>query len=163
MGAERLVPPLERLLSKAVRAESGCLLWTGHLTRDGYGRMGYQGCSSVSVHRVAYLEQVGQIPAGMHIDHTCHTNDPSCGGGSTCIHRRCIELSHLECVLPGENARRGRSFATSNASKSNCPAGHPYDDANTIHMYGRRYCRACTYIRSRAYKARKRATNRRSS
>ena len=29
------------------------------------------------------------------------------------------------------------------AGKTTCPAGHPYDEANTLHYRGKRYCRAC--------------------
>lgn len=43
--------------------------------------------------------------------------------------------------------RHGTSHQT---KKSNCPSGHPYDQANTL-WYGRkRYCRACRDIRNRA-------------
>lgn len=98
MGAERNVPAVERLLTKAIRAENGCLIWTGLLDESGYGRIGYQGKTSVGVHRVAYLEWVGLIPDEMQIDHVCHTRDTDCPGGTSCPHRACIEPTHAADV-----------------------------------------------------------------
>jgi len=157
MGAEWQLSPSERLLAKAVRNDVGCLIWTGYKTADGYGRMGYQGKTSVSVHRIAYLEWVEPIPLGMQPDHLCHTLDDSCTGGPACPHRACIEPTHLELVTPVENTRRGRSFSAINTTKTECPAGHKYDEGNTIYYGGRRYCRPCMYQRIREYKSRKRA------
>lgn len=39
-----------------------------------------------------------------------------------------------------------------NARKTHCPAGHPYDEANTIRRGGFRYCRACSAARKPARK-----------
>lgn len=156
MGAEWLYTPSERLLAKSIRQDNGCLIWTGIKSRHGYGRMGYQGRNSAAVHRIAYLEWVGEIPAGMTVDHTCHTNDLSCTGGVLCPHRPCIEPSHLELVTATENTLRGRSFSVVNAAKTQCPAGHDYNEENTIWYDGRRYCRPCKYAHTRAYKQRKR-------
>lgn len=157
MGAEWRLTPSERLLAKSERSPDGCLIFTGRITDDGYGSIGYKGQTAVNAHRVAYLEWVGDIPDGMHVDHRCHTDDETCQGGP-CIHRRCIEPTHLEPVTPGENTRRGRSFTTTNATKSHCPSGHPYNETNTILFEGRRYCRACKYEQNREYKRRKRAS-----
>lgn len=157
MGAEWKCTPSQRLLARATPLESGCLLWTGFTNKDGYGCMGYRGRTSVLVHRVAYLEWVGPIADGMVVDHTCHTNDLGCPGGRACPHRPCIEPSHLELVTTLENTLRGRSFSVANAAKTECPQGHEYNDENTILYNGRRYCRPCTYRRTREYKAKKRA------
>lgn len=156
MGAEWKLTPTERLAAKAERNDVGCLIWTGQRTKDGYGRIGYQGHTSVPVHRVAYLEHVGPIADELQVDHVCHTLDGNCAGGPDCPHRPCIEPTHLELVEPGENTRRGRSFAPLNASKVECPAGHRYDDNNTITYRGRRYCRPCMNRNNRESKARKR-------
>ena len=34
-------------------------------------------------------------------------------------------------------------------SRTHCPVGHPYDDANTLRWRGRRICRACRRTRRR--------------
>lgn len=34
----------------------------------------------------------------------------------------------------------------SNADKTHCPQGHPYDSANTYTWRGRRYCKRCRHV-----------------
>lgn len=131
--------PLERLLARSIRADNGCLLYTGTLNVRGYGQISVNG-ERMLAHRAMYELTVGPIPDGLDLDHTCHTRDLACPGGIDCMHRRCIEVAHLEPVTGAENSRRGRSF---NAAKTRCGAGHPYDEANTYIYDGRRYCRAC--------------------
>lgn len=36
-----------------------------------------------------------------------------------------------------------------NSLKEQCPKGHPYDEKNTRHYQGGRYCRACANLRER--------------
>jgi len=118
---------------------SECHLWTGSIDKDGYGRFS----RFLGGHRAAYMLYVGPIPEGYQIDHTCHTNDPYCSGGKSCMHRRCINPAHLEAVTALENTRRGQSPPTKNASKTHCSNGHAFDDANTYILRGWRYCRKC--------------------
>ena len=42
--------------------DNGCWLWEGAMNKAGYGR-----------YRIAYELFVGPIPAGMHLDHLCHS------------------------------------------------------------------------------------------
>src|SRR5580658_261876 len=59
----------ERILSRLlIDSESGCLLWTGFLDKDGYGRA-WDGSSTRPVHRVVWEMLEGQIPSGMTLDH----------------------------------------------------------------------------------------------
>ncbi|NXY96413.1 HNH endonuclease [Streptomyces sp. BR123] len=133
--------PLERLRSRTEVSPNGCLLYAGTLTRMGYGLISVDGTQKLA-HRAIYELVIGPIPEGLFIDHTCHNRDQSCMGGPTCLHRRCVNVDHLEPVSGAENTRRGKSWAI-NGAKTHCPAGHPYDEHNT-HVYdGRRYCRAC--------------------
>jgi hypothetical protein len=104
----------------AINAESGCWHWTGRIDRDGYGtheihrdRVRYY----FSSHRLAYRLWVGEIPAGLQIDHVCHSEDRDCGGGVSCLHRRCINPAHLEVVTPSENTRRGRNIGRGKVRK----------------------------------------------
>lgn len=53
--------------------------------------------------------------------------------------------------------RSERHEGPANASKTHCPQGHPYDEANTYVRDGRRNCRACSKARSAARRARKAA------
>lgn len=59
---------------------SGCYLWTGSTTIDGYGNFGWKRPSgkylTVRAHRKAYEMAKGDIPLGMVICHKC--NNPAC-------------------------------------------------------------------------------------
>lgn len=140
--------PLERLLSRTTQSPNGCLLYTGTLSNRGYGQISVNG-SPMLAHRAMYELTVGPIPAGLALDHTCHNRDPKCMGGATCLHRRCVNVDHLEPVTKEENTRRGKGGAR-NAAKTHCPVGHPYDESNT-HVYkGSRQCRACNRAHKKA-------------
>ena len=54
---------------------SGCLIWLGWATSDGYGRLSL-GRRLFRVHRVAYEAVVGPIPPSMQVLHRCDV--PSC-------------------------------------------------------------------------------------
>jgi hypothetical protein len=113
----RVAQPVgERILKKVVRAEGGCLQWTGRIDKDGYGRIGVGftdgGFSRPSlVHREAYAAFVGELTPGLTIDHTCHNTDLTCHAGVHCMHRRCVEPTHLEQVAPIENQKRALAHA----------------------------------------------------
>lgn len=133
--------PLERLMAQTKSGPDGCVLFTGTLSKRGYGQISVDGVNTLA-HRAAYTLTVGPIPDGMDLDHTCHNRDASCLGGPTCLHRRCVNVDHLEPVPGAENTRRGRG-GVNNASKTHCPARHRYDSENTNLYDGRRYCRTC--------------------
>ncbi|WP_345761703.1 HNH endonuclease signature motif containing protein [Diaminobutyricibacter sp. McL0608] len=86
--------PREDLLDRksCVHEESGCLLWTGALDRDGYGLASLEG-RTFRAHRLSYETRVGPIPEGMQLDHTCERRD-------------CIRPEHLEPVTNFENTVR---------------------------------------------------------
>lgn len=97
----------ERLAKHSTRAENGCLLWTGVIANTGYGRISIPGRSGIGTHVLAWeLANNRRVPEGLVLDHLCHNADPECPGGA-CLHRRCMEPSHLEPTTHGENTRRG--------------------------------------------------------
>lgn len=149
---------LARLLPKTAAGPGGCLIWTA-ATNDGYGAINVKN-KNRRAYRVAYELMVGPIPDGLHLDHTCHNRDTSCSGGSTCIHRRCVNPHHLEPVPPGVNALRSQNTLVGrNVRRTTCTHGHPFDEANT-HIRpdsGGRVCRRCRADRMRAAGAVKRA------
>lgn len=121
-----------------------CWEWTGGRTKAGYGET-WTGSSKaegrrgrvVLTHRVAYSHLVGPIPEGLTIDHLCRN-------------RACCNPAHLEPVTNKTNILRGTSRSAVNATRTHCPKGHPYNEANTyIAANGSRLCRTCNVERSR--------------
>lgn len=78
-----------------------CWLWTGLVNAKGYAEMG----RNLVPHRFAYERVNGPIPPGLTIDHVCHSSS-ACRAGTMCMHRRCVNPSHLEAVTHAENVRR---------------------------------------------------------
>ncbi|MHC3450828.1 HNH endonuclease signature motif containing protein [Streptomyces prasinus] len=142
--------PLEKLTERTEPGPNGCVLYTGCVTNRGYGQISVDGVQKLA-HRAIYELTVGPIPDGMNLDHTCHNRDVTCMGGDDCVHRRCINVEHLEPVTGPENTRRGKGWAI-NGTKTHCPQGHPYDEENTYVFDGRRYCRTCNNSRTAAAK-----------
>ena len=123
-----------------------CWNWPWAKMPAGYGVVRKGGRQQMA-HRVMYEDIVGPIPEGLTIDHLC--SNPSC-----------VNPLHLEPVTMHENLLRGRSFAGLNAKKTHCPAGHAYDEVNTLHCADRRFCRTCLRERDRARRARVKSTPR---
>jgi hypothetical protein len=130
--------PQERFWAKVDKSGEECWLWTAHLDKDGYGffRIGGKGSRNLRAHRVSYEWARGPIPETLQLDHLCRT--PSC-----------VNPEHLEPVTGRENVLRGETFAATNAQKTHCPLGHPYDLFNTYEYKGMRTCRACRRLKRR--------------
>lgn len=122
-----------------------CWEWTGHINDSGYGLIQQRGAGSklLRAHRVIYELEVGLIPEGAEIDHLCRV-------------RHCVRPSHCEPVSRRVNQIRGFGIAGTNHRKTECPAGHPYDEGNTYRIKtGGRRCRLCNNAKAREYRARK--------
>lgn len=138
-----------------------CWTWTGGLRyrgpNGGYG--GIQiGRRHVPAHRAVYELLVGPIPIGMDLDHVCHNQDPSCGGGGDCLHRRCVNPDHLEVVTKRINILRGHGMGARHARQTHCSEGHVL----TLHTEpaqrrrGRRTCAVCREAHRRERRRRQR-------
>lgn len=106
-----------------------CWTWQNCTNSSGYGCVAVAGKAQL-VHRVAYRQLVGEIPAGLQIDHLC-TNKLCCNPG------------HLEPVTARVNMSR-----TAKATKTRCIHGHELSGQNLIIKRRPggstlRNCRAC--------------------
>ena len=137
------------------RSHAECWPWTGSIGPDGYGRFVAGG--ERLAHRFAYALFFGPVLGGSDVDHMCHNVDTTCVGGHTCLHRRCVNPSHLRAIPERANRRlarpglRGKHLAEHQRAKTSCPRGHVYDEANTyVDKRGSRNCRACAREKARA-------------
>lgn len=135
--------PLERFWEKVdkdgpiptFRPELGpCWVWRGSLS-NGYGHLNALG-RYWTAHRFAVSMLVAPVPDGMDVDHLCRVP-------------RCVRIDHLEVVTRAVNAQRGAGGLL----VTECPQGHPYDEANTYWSKRRsRMCRTCHRLRERGRK-----------
>jgi hypothetical protein len=139
-----------RMFWARARKEESCWVWEGGLSGGGYGIVTLHAASNrktTLAHRVAYTLTKGPIPKGYHVDHLCRN-------------RLCVNPDHLEAVTQQENNLRALSYRP---SKTHCPKGHPYDEANTYirsrgaNLEPHKECRACWRAASRKAMAKRRA------
>lgn len=95
-------PIKERLRARAKESSAGCIVWTGSKVQHGYGIIRIEG-KATSVHRVAYREYKGEIPAGMSIDHICGT-------------KLCINPEHLRLATTKQNGENLTKLHKNNTS-----------------------------------------------
>lgn len=132
----------ERLIARRCITDTGCWLWTGRLTKAGYGQISVKNRQQ-QVHRVAYEAWVGAIPDGLTIDHLCRI-------------RNCFNFAHLEPVSQKTNTLRGQTITARNLAKTHCPQGHEYATENTYRTTGGgRRCRQCQREHHTKWKQRK--------
>ena len=117
-----------------------CVLWTGHIAKDGYGRVNRdsRNRSPQLAHRWAWEMLRGPIPDGYEIHHICGK-------------RACVNTGHLQLVTRSEHRALERS------ARTHCKRGHPYAIFGRNHN-GRAsiYCTECKRITDRAKAARSR-------
>lgn len=114
----------QRIIDKIEVAGSGCWLWLGRLTDQGYAQL-RDGKSVRAAHRVIYELLVGPIPDGHELHHP-----------ATCP-RHCVNvLDHLEPIGVQDHKRLHRP--------THCRNGHELTAANSyVPRDGNRRCRTC--------------------
>ena len=120
---------MERFLSQvSPEPMSGCHLWTGAIDSAGYGvfTVGPKKASKkIRAHCYAYKNLVGEIPAGLELDHLCRVP-------------LCCNIRHLEPVTHAENVRRGAASEVAkrrHAMRTQCKHGHILDEHNTVLVF----------------------------
>lgn len=110
---------------------TGCWLWMGGASDQGYGQV-YQDGRAHYVHRIVATHHYGPIPDGMVVDHKCRM-------------RLCCNPDHLGVVTHRENTMRGTNPSAEKARKTHYLNGHAFTSENTrISKLGTRNCRTCT-------------------
>ena len=133
-----------RLAVRTVAAADGCYVWTGHVSKYGYGQVHVGDGTRMYVHRLAYLLCYGSIPDGMEIDHLCRNAS-------------CLNTKHLEAVTHAVNKARTTGITKGAYDVGDyCKHGHLRSEFTRISA-GVRYCAAC----KRNSSAQRRLANRR--
>ncbi len=88
------------------------------------------------VHQLVAAAFIGPCPPGQEVRHD--DGNPANASAANLLYG-----THAENMR--DKARHGTDH---NLAKTHCPAGHPYDEANTRIYDGRRFCRECSRDRS---------------
>jgi hypothetical protein len=141
-----------------VNKTDACWLWTGAVTAWGYPK--YRTFRHVdAAYRVIWMDLHGPLPAGIELDHLCHTRDATCLAAAECPHRRCVNPDHLEPVTAAENLRRSHRL------RETCRNGHEKTPEN-VRVRTRsdgqvtRDCRVCLRAQKRKAYAKQMAVKR---
>lgn len=103
-GGRRFNTPEE---SFAARTEwqGDCLVWTGTVNEDGYGRF-WVGGRNVYAHRYAWEREHGTIPEGMLVDHKDHCDT------------RCCNTEHLRLATHSQNNMNKKGSSASSGYRN---------------------------------------------
>lgn len=115
------------------RPEGQCWVPTLRARIKGYVPMDFRHVRTL-VHRWMWVAYVGD--PGPVLDH------------KVCDNKECCNPAHLEPATHRQNILRGSAPTATNALKTHCKRGHPFDEANTYVCASsnggvRRICRAC--------------------
>lgn len=128
-----------------VNIRSGCWEWIGSKHVKGYGQFYLRG-RMVRAHRAAYTTFVGEIPAGLVLDHY------------VCDNPSCVRPSHVRPTTALDNVTRegSKSPAADQVKRTRCPRGHALAAGNLVPSElrrGVRRCLTCDRAGTRLWKA----------
>jgi hypothetical protein len=126
-----------------VEKSDGCWRWLGGHNSGGRPMVNLRR-KPWYVYRLLYTAMVGEIPAGMTIDHLCQNG-------------WCCNPEHCEPVPQSVNSRR--AVITRYGDRDACFRGHPYATYRRVDSKGEKYCSGCARVRYLAWKARSVAQN----
>lgn len=131
----------ERFFAHVTEDANGC--WIFDKVNDKGYALFHVDRIPVEGHRWCYLFLIGEVPAGLTLDHLCRV-------------RRCVNPWHLDVVPHRINILRGVGPAAVNAKRTQCVDGHPFTRENTyVTPDGRRQCRICMRRRAEKYQQRR--------
>jgi hypothetical protein len=132
----------ETIKSRIKIDDNGCWIWQLKPTTYGYGQIREpQARKMVKAHRASYQAFVGEIPAGLTLDHLCRV-------------RLCVNPAHLEPVTNKENLLRGENSVGIKHRQTHCIYGHPLSGDNLyMTKRGNRMCKTCSVQRTRDSRA----------
>lgn len=138
-------------IAKSNETADGCWPWPGALSEGGYAGSVTFGGRVSAAHIASWVQANGPVPAGMELDHLCHTYSESCLGGGTCLHRRCVRACHLEPVTRLEQQRRRKDFQS-----PTCKNGHDRAEHSVMqqHSSDGKWYRHCVLCRKNNHHAR---------
>lgn len=153
--------PFDSLIKKST---NGCWHWIGYVDKNGYP-IATVNRLPVLAHRLAFERHHGVrlaprgTPEHRQVDHACHNRSRSCPGGTSCLHRRCVNPAHLELTTPAENTERSsRTAAHKNRRKTHCGVcGNDLNGPDVYHYGGGRKCKPCAVRRRNESRWRRRA------
>ena len=127
----RAVALYRRLGTRFEPRDNGCVVWTGHLIKGGYGQTRVDG-RMVLLHRLAYEAFVGPIPEGHQVHHECGL--PACVNP---VHLRAVTARQHMALTPA-------SITAQQTQQTHCKRGHLLEGDNLVSDgKGGRKCRAC--------------------
>lgn len=125
-----------------------CWLWQGKKA-GGYGLVYMSLGVWVVAHRVVLTATLGRpITRGMIAGHVCHDEAYArgeCAGGAACVHRHCVNPTHLREMTVRENTLAGAGPNTALLLRTHCSRGHPLNGSDAeIAAWGKgRTCNRC--------------------
>lgn len=106
-GGRRYKTPEEAFEARTIpEPNTGCLLWVGATSEDGYGAI-WVGNKNISPYKYSWERENGPVPPGLSLDHRCHTPP-------------CVNVDHLRLATVAQNNQNlPRSRVTSSTGIRN--------------------------------------------